>query len=356
MGHELFYTRVVQPCAVVSCSLSCSVVITVLLFPDIIRGKIFMQIVAFISLCDCMGNWPYFLNYYPGNGTALCSFEGFCNLFFFPVSWILTTFLTKLFRDLAITSKITIKQWTIAVGSAGIPLLFTLLMLTVNTYGSLADDQHLEPCVYGGNPETGYIWHLATYDILLYLCLGVMLFLLGEVLWLEYSGRIKASSGMYAFLKRVLILYPLALFVCWVPHAVCITVPSCYGNFQKEAYVDAFKILHGGCVALIFYSVSGEARQKWCDLLKKLFRQSETPPPSSLWDPDQSIGDSVNLSSQTITRLPNDTNLTMILLRESNIFDELRGSRIALGTPHIHGGIQVIPPPYRAPILNSSFS
>jgi hypothetical protein len=321
------FPNVVQPCAIVSVTLSISVVVTVLLFPDMIRSKIFVKIVALISACDAMGNWPYALSKYPANGTALCRFEGFCNLYFFPCSWILTTFLMKLFRDLVVSCKIWISFRTVVFVSMGLPLLFTLLQLTGGTYGN-EDDKEEQPCNFGGDLKFSSTWHLVTYDGLLFLCLATMMVYLLEVLWIQYNNGVKAKNTLvYVFMRQVLILYPVAMFVCWMPHAVCLFVPECNNNLDTEGDIVAVKILHGGCVAVIFYSMSNEGRRRWMELFEGLLHsigliQRPTQPTNgpSLWG--TTTGNTLNDSlcdHVILDGLPDDDQLTTMLMIDSEV-------------------------------------
>jgi hypothetical protein len=299
-----------------------------------IRGKIFMKIVTLISLCDAMGNWPYALNYYPAARTPLCRFEGFCNLYFFPCSWLLTTFLVQLFRDLTVSCKIMISLRTVLIVSMGLPLLFALLQLSVGTFGT-EDDGQAQPCSFGGDFEASYWWHIITYDGLLYLCFLIMFKNLVEVLWLEYTNAINSkNTDVYSLMKRVLMLYPVAIFVCWMPHAVCICIPACFYSVTTQGPITGIKILHGGCVAIIFFTMSSEARRQWAHFFRNLFsktgliRTTETRE-TSLWSPqtethvgfgritDKDLTASLCEQDDTaaMDTLPDDEQLTALLMR-----------------------------------------
>ena len=127
-----YFTNLLQPCSIVSVALSSSVLLTAVVFPQVIRKKIFMQLVTLISVCDIMGNWPYMLGFGPGAGTALCAFESFCNLYFFPVSWILTAMLTKLCRDVLVLGRVGNSRGFIFGFSFLFPLAITLGYLGVD--------------------------------------------------------------------------------------------------------------------------------------------------------------------------------------------------------------------------------
>lgn len=339
------FRSVNQPVAIISFILSCSVVITVLLFPDMIRAKIFTQIVALVSLCDALGNWPYMLSSNPANGTVLCSIESFFNLYFFPVGWMLTAFLTKLFRDLVLYRKLNLSLRLVLIGSFGFPLATTLSLLSTNTYG-ITDDKQQQACFYGGNKHTGYIWHVATYAVLLFVCLGLMCYFLGEVFWSEWMGHCQINPKMYSLLKRILVLYPVAMFVCWMPHGVCMLVPQCFYNVSIETVVDAFKIFHGGFVAMIFYCMSGEARKRWYDLLTgktKLFQLGgggNTNATDNMADAivtADALMSSMDNNSNDITVGPTTTNIlpddacVIAILMRCAAMEDARASKLSMG-------------------------
>jgi hypothetical protein len=342
-SSEAYFRRVVQPSSIVSVALSISVIITVLVFPNMIRGKIFIQIVALISFCDTMGNWPYMLNYYPANGTVLCSFEGFCNLFFFPVSWMLTTFLMKLFRDVAVHGKVHYSLGFVLLVTGGVPLVITLLQLTTNTYGNegdyLSDSQ---PCTIGGNTAGAFMWHLITYNCLLYLCLLIVIVYLVEINWREMKGRIKSNSEVYRLMKRVLILYPVAMLLCWSPHAMCLNISVCSESLNTQGIIDAVKILHGGCVALIFYIMSKEPRRRWYELLASIPAAYSRRPlaDSTSWESDimrQMEADTTTSNGDSFAAaleiLPDDANLEAMFRKESvTSSNSDRKSELVLGS------------------------
>jgi hypothetical protein len=241
----------------------------------------------------------------------------------------------RLFRDLTVSCKILISLRTVLLVAMGPPLLFTLLVLTMGNFGS-DDDNQQTPCSFGGDFEPTYIWHLITYDGLLYLCFLIMFVSLVEVLWLEYTNAIKAKNTvMITLMKRVLILYPVAIFVCWMPHAVCMCFPDCEKSVNDQEVVDSIKILHGGCVAIIFFTMSSEARQRWVNCLRSLLertgliRTTQTRE-TSMWSPqteshlgfgteaDKDL--TASLCEQdhvTMDALPDDEQLTALLMRVS---------------------------------------
>jgi hypothetical protein len=129
------YTDVIHPLAQLSVLVSAAIPLTVCVFPQMIKCKIFMEIILYISLSDILDNWPYTMGYYPANRTSLCSFEGFCNLLFFPCSWMYSSMLTLCLCSLVFYNKVVITRAVIHGVSIGIPLVFTLFVHVNNYWG-----------------------------------------------------------------------------------------------------------------------------------------------------------------------------------------------------------------------------
>jgi hypothetical protein len=257
------WVRVLQPCGLVSVSLSGCIILTVLVFPEMVQQRIFMQLIVSISVADILGNWPYCLSENPDPGTVLCGVEGFANLYFFPVSWILTTFLTLLFRDLLIRGKILYSRAFVFGVSTVVPLPISLLYLAFEGYGT-DDDQEFHTCTYHHKAQ---VFHEVTYDGILGVCLIIMGIMLLQVLKYEHDHRAQATDKSYRMVRNILTLYPVALILCWAPHSVCLLIPACNHDFKEQIYINFIKIAHGGLVAVIFFTMSKDARKRWIDFL-----------------------------------------------------------------------------------------
>jgi hypothetical protein len=261
--------------AVVSIPLSVTVILTALLFPAMIYNKIFMEIIVLISICDIMGNWPYALGFltYPRNGTPLCSFEGFCNLFFYPASWTYTTMLTYLLKSLLMygLKPLQLSRYVIHSLCLGLPLVLALVQLATNTYGVSVGSSGEEVCSYGGNIAIGNAIHAVIYDGFLLLNFIIMIGFLVQLWQLSYRHPVLARSPAFIIVLRALAYYPIALVVCWMPHVVYSLVNFSYNDGQVASLAsifDCFKVLHGGLTTVIFFHHSNEARSRWWDLLK----------------------------------------------------------------------------------------
>jgi hypothetical protein len=263
------YLISLQIASIISVISSGIVLLTFVLFSDL-RKKLFMQIITFISLSDFIGNLPYTTVYRPPNGDFLCSLEGFANLYFYPVSWLWTTMLAYFLYSLATVGKLPFSKLRIHILCWGLPLVSTLLMLILNPYGKESDWGNTTVCTYGGNKESGFIWHLITYYGLWIICVISM----GVMYWC--IDRIRASGTavnlpILRLAMNSLQLYPVIMFVCWLPRVFTSCIQFANWEFtgfrQLDLISDVFKILHGLFAALVFFSKSREARLQWVSLL-----------------------------------------------------------------------------------------
>jgi multidrug transporter EmrE-like cation transporter len=229
-----------------------------------VQQRIFMQLIVSISVADMLGNWPYCLSENPDPGTVLCRVEGFANLYFFPVSWILTTFLTLLFRDLLIRGKILYSRAFVFGVSAVVPLPISLIYLAFEGYGT-DDDKEFHTCTYHHKAQ---VFHEITYDGILGVCLIIMGIMLLQVLKHEYDHLVQDMDKSYRMVRNILTLYPVALILCWAPHSVCLLIPACNHDFSEQIYINIIKIAHGGLVAVIFFTMNKDARKRWAVLLR----------------------------------------------------------------------------------------
>jgi hypothetical protein len=128
-------------------------------------------------------------------------------------------------------------------------------------------DSGKQPCSYGGQYYTGATYHDVTYDGLLMANCFLMLVLLYELLYLEVSKSPKVALPSYKLARKALVLYPIALIVCWVPHAFSQFIILDYENYYMTLTFDSLKILHGAATSCIFFSHSKESYLLWTDLL-----------------------------------------------------------------------------------------
>lgn len=261
-----------QVIAVISVLCSCSVLLTAALFPTM-RKKLFMQIICYISIADLVGNALYIPSYRPPNGSFGCGLQGFINLYAYPVSWLWTTVLMYFLYSLALRGKLPLSLPIFHCVCWLVPLVFTLLNLTTNTYGRSDDYPDYEVCVLTGDYNAGMIWHTVTYDCLWLLCIVVMGCMYFRILCLR-NGDLAISEEKFKLATKTLGKYPIALFVFWLPHMLSVfALRLVLEKYHLQTYYVAslgIKIAHGIATTMIFFFDSSEARYHWLSLLAAL--------------------------------------------------------------------------------------
>lgn len=256
--------RAIQIASIISVVLSGLVALTLTLFQNL-RKKLYMQIIALISLSDLIGNIAYTTTFRPENGNWWCSAQGFFNLYFYPASWMWTTVLMYFLYSLAVSGRMAIREATLHLFCWGLPLLVSLLYLTTNTYGRSSSTESYEVCIISGNPLSSEIWHLTTYYGLWVICIGYMIGMYWRIRYLKSADLIEYIPP-FNFAMEALQLYPLAMVLCWFPHFLA-TLFAYFGKFDgfgKFYFAsDIIKISHGTITALIFFYKSKEARNRW---------------------------------------------------------------------------------------------
>lgn len=263
---------VVQTAAIISVLSSCSVLLTAALFPTM-RRKVFMQIICYISIADLVGNALYIPSYRPPNGSFGCELQGFINLYAYPVSWLWTSVLMYFLYNLALKGKLPLSLPIFHAVCWLVPLVFTLLNLTTNTYGRSDDYPDYEVCVLAGDYHDGTIWHTVTYDCLWLSCILVMAFMYCRILFLRKSD-LAISEEKFKLATKTLGKYPIVLFVFWFPHMLSVfalrLVLEQYNITDYYVASLAIKITHGTATTLIFFFDSSEARYNWATLFQSL--------------------------------------------------------------------------------------
>jgi hypothetical protein len=275
--------------SILSVAGSSSVILTLLLFKSM-RSKLFMQIIAYISLADIIANVEYTMSYRPANHNWWCSTEGFLNLYGYPCGWLWTTMLMKFLHDLAVHKEVKLSMRSAFIICWGVPLVTTLLYLAFipsGTYERPSGGNTQQLCSYGGNDfEQGFVWHMVSYYGLFVACVGYMVY---TYLQLRKVYHVKeqrvtedperpteGGESPRAALRRVrltsesLLLYPLIMVVLWAPHMVGVALSLELGSNAVTIYAfmaTNLKILCGLATAVLFFWKSQAARTLWIRLL-----------------------------------------------------------------------------------------
>lgn len=245
---------------------SAAVVITCVKFKEM-RDKLFMQMIAFMSISDLLGNIAYAMPDRPSSSNWWCQLSGFLNITFYPISWLWTTVLVYFLYCLATTGRVPTNITLIHAFCWGLPLGFSLISLGFSTLGRESYYYDFQVCSeYGGMVHSAY--HGLTYYGLLLGSFLAMIWMRRGILAVEKVGDARIFQPTYVIAKSSLRLYPLALFVCWLPHMILVFIQYDHevgGDVFTVVYVIAemLKILHGLVTAVIFFHKSSEARKLW---------------------------------------------------------------------------------------------
>jgi hypothetical protein len=268
------------------------VVLTLVLFKSM-RNKLFMRIIANISIADILGNIAYTTLDRPSNGTFWCSLQGFLNLYSYPCSWLWTTTLVLFLYDLSVNRKVRMTFTTAYVICWGFPIIPTLLYFAFIPHRTFerhkGNDSHTF-CTYGGNNKSGFIWHIISYYGLFVLCVIYMAHLYVHIRravrqeqrniaasahgHARESGVSTTSSATLNSLRLTsdsLMLNPIIMVTLWTPHIIAVILSICMTeNNSSTDFANVavnLKILHGFGTAVLFFVKSHSARNLWMRLL-----------------------------------------------------------------------------------------
>jgi hypothetical protein len=246
-------------------------VILTLIFFKTLRKRLFMRIIAFISVGDLLGNLNYTMQYRPTNGNWWCKLGGFFNGFCYPVSWMWTTVLIYFLHCLARNQKLPLSEFKIHLICWIIPLILASINIFFGGYSS--GYFYYEVCSSTDKGTAGFLFHVISYYGLLYLCILIMFGLGANIFYLLQSNRIE-NSKVVLLASKVLWLYPVTLTLLWTVHGATEFADQSNDNLLgSTVYLvgDALKISCGMVVAIIFFVKSPEARCRWKKLIFSYF-------------------------------------------------------------------------------------
>jgi hypothetical protein len=253
----------IQIVSILSVFASFCVLVTLVAFREM-RSKLFMRIIAYISLSDMLGNFPYVLPYRPHHG-PWCIMQGLINITFYPMSWLWTLALAYLLYFLATENRFPSEKFVLSINVVcwGLPVFLTALSTTCTIYGySTFGIYPYEVCIFRKETDA-VIYHGIFYYGLLVLCWVLMVMMKRRLIKLQAASL----SPSYQIARTSLSLYPPALIVCWFPHCILFLVGFVYHERYGFYFMsDVLKLSHGVVTAAIFFYKSPEARRLWSRL------------------------------------------------------------------------------------------
>ena len=266
---------------ILSAICSFSVMLTPVLFPSMMRKKIFMQVIFFCSFSDCVASFIMSFGFPSG---TLCVVQGALSYYFYRASWIWVFLLTLQLYSVVINGRLKLTIYHLHFIAWGGSLVFELIPLSTNAYGMDDGGEGYQPCtlIYGANPQMGEKWIIATFVAPLILCLVLMLILTAR-LWLRYRTKELLKTPIVASI-RILTYYPASMILFWLPYIpVSVMLNIQYFRPKTADWIALYVTLawgsgYGVILALIFFSNSEEARKRWHYLLFKGEYENQTIP------------------------------------------------------------------------------
>ena len=254
------------------------VLILIQRYSALVKGKSLVHYVMMIAIADTMTSITIAFGF-PGPG-SLCSAQGFIRIFFARMSWFFTDVLIFQLFYIVVYEKyfLNVKYMHCIVWPVNILLQF-LPYTTGTTYGTDANGINYKICMLGqgtGSDKAFYQWLQFAYNIELLISFAMIIILSAIVVY--YSSNIKTKSSHMYLAQRIreswsiVILYPFAMLISWVPRISYSYYGTYLDNAGKELpkhyividdFLAALTALYGPLLALIFYSKTLDARRAW---------------------------------------------------------------------------------------------
>jgi len=242
-------------------------------YESLVRGKSLIHYVLMIAIADTLTSIAISFGF-PPVGT-LCSVQSFFIVLFGRMSWYYTVVLIFQLFYIVVFKKYFLNKRYMHL------IVWTLNVLLAGTrYGRSVTEHAVNRCFFydpNGNEQKANMWKQYTFRIELFVCFTVIIVL--SVIVVIYSQCMNDTKTSHVYLAQrireswsIVILYPLAMLVAWVPS----TVWGFKGDYTSSAdknqakpyqyfviadYLSACQALYGPLLATIFYSKTLDARR-----------------------------------------------------------------------------------------------
>lgn len=253
--------------ATVSVFSSCLVILTPILF-ERMRSKVFMHLIAYISLGDLLGNLPYVIPLRPNRGNWWCDVQAFLNFAGYPMEWWWTGVLIFCLYRLSVTGRVPAQMWTFHCICWGIPIVTALLTRLFGPFKptSIPGEVCLDP--------RAEIYHEFTYYFQFFFVLFVAFIVYGRIKNMEYFSSGYVSLSTFQVAKRAVRWYPATILIFWLPHFISSFLPGSIPTIAYQVFL-VWKICHGISISCLFFYQSPESRRLWIKLFSALHFSDE---------------------------------------------------------------------------------
>lgn len=248
---------------------SCSVILTGLVFPSIMLNPSnpFSNILFIISVCDCIGCLGLSFGF-PHNGTDLCTAQAFLRMLFFPSTWIWSTALVFHLHSMIIYKKLHVSMiqthivcWTTVLAVNLLPLIQSSLGISDDLSGKLS-------CLYRFHTTDAILWIYGIRFSFFFTCILLKIFFIYKI-HVYLQSKASDECVKEKLISRSIHMYPNALMVTKIVLVVLLFLKLIRVDLSVLTQQISIMIAsqYGLVCAIIFFTSSTMARQKWYTLL-----------------------------------------------------------------------------------------
>lgn len=263
---------------VISATCSLSVVLTAIVFPSMLKRKLFMHILVMMSLSDAIASTAYAFGFAEG---PLCSTQSFLMNFFYRGTWFWTTMLSFQLHNLVLHGKPYFSLLAMHIICWSLNIILQFIPFATNYYGEDDEATGKVTCYIanGSNAKASHIWEIVTFVIPLFCCLLLMSYFSLQML-LKYWYQDLSLYPLISSAINMTGLYPFGLILMWIPHAIFALIYNIAPSLGYPDNIDwgilytpllffsfAWGGLYGVLLAAIFFIKGSEARSRWYVLL-----------------------------------------------------------------------------------------
>lgn len=265
---------------------SALVLLTPVLWPSMYKGKVCMQMICMMSLCDLLTSLTVAFGFPTTNEE--CSIQSAISIFFCRASWFWSMLCMYILFQVVIYGHVPLTMKTMQCIVWPLNVVLELLPLTTQTYyGTTPFLLGLVMCNFSTHNPHYFLWIGSLFILPLVVATTYLMFLAVK-LWRRIRHM---NAGYQTALVKSVVLYPLVTLLACLPLMCCfiwmvvlnLSVPLPTTNakaaeqwkfkYDFVSYTVAWNCSQGLCNALVFFANSGEGRERWYKLLSGYWKR-----------------------------------------------------------------------------------
>ena len=254
------------------------VIILIQKYKTLVVGKSLIHYILMIAIADTMT--AFFISFGYPSSYDLCAAQGFGLVFFSRMSWLYTDVLIFQLFYVVVFKRFLNKRYMDALVFALNIALSLAPLSTGSRYGIRYIYKSMGTCSI--NDGGGGRWLFYAIQLEMYISFIMIIILAAIIVCYSLFFNTNKSSNIYINERikdswKVVILYPLAMMVTWLPGQVYAFYNNGYYHENKKEpknglviydYLFAFSVLYGPLLSIIFYTKTLDARRAWMHNLR----------------------------------------------------------------------------------------